>query len=132
MIIASTKLSTLSKYKIRKISNIILKFCQETFGPSRNKLYPTFCLSFKADTGTFGVYDGVDNLITIYPKECKTVSVLTSTIIHEWTHSKQNIIGKYNKLLKKFGYENHPMEIEARETEKKWNRKALNYMKKHL
>jgi hypothetical protein len=39
---------------------------------------------------------------------------------------------EYNKLLKKFGYENHPMEIEARETEKKWNRKALNYMKKNL
>ena len=58
--------------------------------------------------------------------------MLTSTIIHEWTHSKQNIIGKYNKLLKKFGYKNHPMEIEACETEKKWNRKALNYMKKNL
>jgi len=132
MIIASTKLSTLSKYKIRKISNIILKFCQETFGVGRNKLYPMFSLSYKDNTGLFGEYDGVENLITIYVKECKTISMLTSTIIHEWTHSKQNIIGKYNKLLKKFGYENHPMEIEACETEKKWNRKALNYMKKNL
>ena len=39
---------------------------------------------------------------------------------------------KLLELLKKFGYENHPMEIEARETEKKCNRKALNYMKKNL
>jgi hypothetical protein len=132
MIIASTKLSTLSKYKIRKISNIILKFCQETFGPGRNKLYPMFSISYRKDMDKYGEYDGVDNLIKIFVDTCKTVSMLTSTIIHEWTHSKQNIIGQYNKLLKKFGYENHPMEIEARETEKKWNRKALNYIKKHL
>ena len=132
MIIASTKLSTLSKYKIRKISNIILKFCQETFGVGRNKLYPMFSISYRKDMGKYGEYDGVDNLIKIFVDTCKTVSMLTSTIIHEWTHSKQNIIGQYNKLLKKFGYENHPMEIEARETEKKWNRKALNYIKKHL
>jgi hypothetical protein len=132
MINASTKLSSLSKYKIRKIAKIVVKFCMETFGVSRNKFYPNTTISFKNDTGLFGVYDGVENLITIYVNECKTVSVFTSTIIHEWTHSKQNIVGKYNKLLKKFGYENHPMEIEARETEKKWNRKDLNYMKKNM
>jgi len=129
---ASTPISTLSEYKIRKIAKITLSFCGENLGKLRNKSYPKFLLSFRKDANKMGVYDGLDNSITIYVTHCKTVSELTSTIIHEWTHSKQKICGQYYKLLMKYGYENHPMEIDARSNEKKWNRKSLNYVKKRM
>ena len=132
MLKASTPLSTLSKYKIRKIANIIRSFCGEHLGKLRNKAYPRFTLSFSKSADRMGIYDGEDNYMVIYVNQCKTVSDLTSTIIHEWTHSKQRIVAKYTKLYLKYGYVNHPMEIEARDNEVKYNRKSLNYLKKRI
>lgn len=132
MLKASTPLSTLSKYKIRKIANITRSFCGEHLGKLRNKAFPIFTLSFNKSADRMGVYDGDDNQMIIYVYQCKTVSQLTSTIIHEWTHSKQRIVAKYYKLYLKHGYANHPMEIEARDNEKKYNRKSLNYLKKRI
>lgn len=132
MIYAATKLSTFSKYKVSKIANIVNNFCVTNLGKKRNVSYPTILLSYIQDPKSMGEYCYDKHLIIIYVNNCKTVSQLTSTIIHEWTHSKQNIIGQYTKLYKKFGYENHPMEIEAYDSEKIWNRKCLNFLRKNI
>lgn len=130
MLVASQNLKELSKYKIQKSGKIISDFCKEKIGKAKGNDYPTLQLSY-VSSDCMGLYDPFDHKIIIYVNYCQTVSDLTSTIIHEWTHSCQNVLKNYVKLYKKFGYDNHPMEIEACESEKKWNRKALNYLKKN-
>ena len=130
MIYSNEKLNTLSRYKINKIKKLVVLFCIQTLGYKKRNGIPFITLS-KIIGDKMGVYDGLENTITIYLQHNKTVGEFTSTLIHEYTHSLQNIVKSYNKLYKKFGYENHPMEIEARENEKKYNRKCLNFVRKN-
>ncbi len=129
MLYSKDKLKDLSKYKIRKIANTILRFCVEKLGRKRNRSIPTLIISYRTDTDDWAEYNPVDNIITIYINNIKRVGQLSSTIIHEYTHYKQNILSQYAKLYKKFGYDDHPMEIEAYDAEKKYNRKALNFLR---
>jgi uncharacterized protein YjaZ len=127
MFYSKDKIANLSKYMLNKISKIIYKFCINVIG-YKKKRFPTITLSYiKSDI--MGEYDPFENKIIIYIKGLKNVGELTSTIIHEYTHSQQNILGKYSKLYKKHGYIQHPMEIEARDNEKLYNRKALNFLR---
>jgi hypothetical protein len=132
MIYAADKLSTFSKYKVSKIADIVGKFCVENLGKKRNRSYPTILLSYVKDPEFMGEYCSDEHIVIVYVNKCKTISELTTTIIHEWTHSKQNIIGQYSKLYKKFGYDEHPMEVEAYASEKIWNRKCLNFLRKNI
>lgn len=65
----------------------------------------------------YGQYDEDTNTIYIYYNHCTNVELLIRTVLHEYTHHLQPIEGKYNKLLKKHGYDKHPQEIEARKME---------------
>jgi len=130
MLVASSNTQELSKYKIRKTINIISEFCKENIGKINSKGYPKVQISYTS-SDFMGLYDPFDHKIIIFVNGCETLSDLTSTVIHEWTHSKQKVLTDYVKLYKKFGYDKHPMEIEACESEKKWNRKALNFLKKN-
>ena len=130
MLAASQNLKELSKYKISKIAKLMAEFCKINLGKSRGKDYPNLKLSYVA-SDCMGMYDPFEHKIVIYINVCETVSDLTSTFIHEWIHSCQKVLKDYVKLYKKFGYDNHPMEIEANNAEKKWNRKALNFVKKN-
>jgi hypothetical protein len=66
---------------------------------------------------TLGYYCPILNEIVIYKETIMdyTVRKLIMVIIHEYTHSLQKVNKSYNKLYDKFGYWNHPMEIEARQ-----------------
>lgn len=130
MLVASQDLKELSKYKIQKTTKIIAEFCKQNIGKLKNRKFVPVKLSY-VSSDCMGMYDPVKHEVIIYVNSCRTVSDLTSTIIHEWTHSCQRVLTEYVKLYKKFGYENHPMEIEAYAAEKKWNRKALNFLKKN-
>jgi len=131
MITAKTKISSLSKYYVSKISDIVVEFCMLNLGKKRNKSFPKIILSYKNEED-WGCYDPLEHTIYVYVKNIPNVSELSKTIIHEWTHSKQNIIGQYGVLYRKFGYDSHPMEIEAYDSEKIWNRKSLYYLRKKL
>lgn len=53
------------------------------------------------------------NQITIYRNNINNVRDLIRVFVHEYTHSLQPIKTKYYKLLDKYGYVDHPFEIEA-------------------
>lgn len=125
MLVASQNLKELSKYKIQKTAKIIAEFCKIKLGGN-----VSVQLSF-VSSDFMGLYDPIKHKVIIYVNACPTLSDFTSTIIHEWTHSRQKVLKDYVNLYKKYGYENHPMEIEAYAAEKKWNRKALNFLKKN-
>jgi|NOAtaT_6_FD_contig_31_6367365_length_1465_multi_4_in_0_out_0_2 hypothetical protein len=126
---AGTKIKDLSKKDFKKVFKHAIFFCEQNLGLNRRKSEPLQVLWLNKETKqTYGWYDPVDNSIQINA-DCKTVSDLTKTLIHEWTHHLQPILSQYGKLYKKYGYANHPMEIEAYDAEKKWNRKMLAYLR---
>lgn len=128
-ITAKTKIEDLSKKKFKKLFKYSVKFCEQNLGFNKRKRDPLEVVwNSRKDDHAYGWYDAIDNSIEI-TGSCVTISDFTRTLIHEWTHSLQPVLSKYNKLYKKYGYDNHPMEIEAYQAEKTWNRKMLNYLK---
>ena len=57
---------------------------------------------------------------------------MVQTVIHEYAHYMQPIKSSYNKLLKEYGYDDHPMEIEAREIEKEYYKDCWNKIKNKI
>jgi len=129
---ATSPISELSRYKIKKIGKLVFEFCSKNLGKSKNKQWPKLTLSYMKQNEYMGLYSPRRHQIYIFVDKCKTLSDLTSTIIHEWTHSKQRILTDYGRLDKKWGYDKNPLEIEAYESEKIWNKKVLAYVKSNL
>ena len=76
--------------------------------------------------GFYGFYCPYVNHIRICINECTTVGRLTSTFIHEYTHSLQPVTTKYASANAEYGYWDNPFEVEARMMEKKLNRYLLS------
>ena len=126
---AGTKIKDLSKRELRKVLKISIAFCEQHLGLNVRKSDPLQVIWLNSQTNeAYGWYDANDNTIQINA-DCKTVSDVTKTLIHEWTHHLQPILSKYSKLYKQYGYHDHPMEIEAYDAEKKWNRKLLAHLR---
>lgn len=75
--------------------------------------------------------------IEIYMNNHHNVNEIVDSLLHEITHYKQHIqnprncMSKYKKLLKEYGYDNHPMEIEATNVAGKHGGDCLSYLKKN-
>ena len=131
MIYANDRLEGMTKYKVNKIKDKVMEYCVNTLGYRKRLGVSGITLSY-IECEDWGMYDPDSHHIYVYMKNIKTVSDLTRTIIHEYTHSVQDISKSYSKLYKKFGYDNHPMEVEAYGNEKIYNRKVLNYIRREL
>jgi len=130
MILSKTNIYHFSKYRLTKLASFVSEFCKVNLGYKKSKGIPKIKLSYRKGMQCYGEYNPYSNTILIYVSELRTLGDFTSTIIHEWTHSNQNVLCSYGKLYKKFGYDNHPMEIQAVANEKKWNRKCLAFLRK--
>ena len=80
----------------------------------------------------YGEYDSEENLIEINLPRNTYVRCLIKTIIHEYTHYLQPIRTKYQKLTKKYGYYDNPLEVEARYNENNRYRDCFEDIKKYL
>lgn len=109
-------LSELSLTDIRNICKFGLSFCSDVLGVNgRHKDQLSFSIRTdrrKSDT-YYGEYCPMTNQITIYRNNINNVRDLIRVFVHEYTHSLQPIKTKYYKLLDKYGYVDHPFEIEA-------------------
>lgn len=132
MILSTQKIHDLSKYRIEKIVETISDFCKINLGKKKKGEFPQIKLSFRKESEYMGLYNPVENKIIIFVYQISTVSELSKTIIHEWCHSKQDILKKYQTLYRRFGYDDHPMEKEAIESEKIWNRKCLYFLRSNF
>jgi hypothetical protein len=81
---------------------------------------------------TYGEYCVVDNIISINLERNVYIRCLIKTIIHEYTHYLQPIKTKYQKLAKKHGYYDNPLEVEARYNEINLYRNCFTDIKKIL
>lgn len=130
----NTKTNTLDNKQIRKIVNMTILWCQNNMGVNnkrRSKFKISVCKQHTKKEPLMGVFDQFDNRVIVYYNNCESVKQLICTTIHEYTHYLQPILTYYLKLYKKFGYNEHPMEVEAEENEKLY-KECWNFLKINL
>ena len=115
----STSVKRIGRKRTEKIADVVIGWCKTNMGVNRRRKSPISHFCIKGSKGpdgktTFGWYDHEDNIIGINYTMHKTLGDLIQTIIHEYVHSMQPVATKYEKLLKVYGYEQHPLEVEAR------------------
>jgi hypothetical protein len=117
----------------RNLVNRAFRWCKKNMGINRRhefEVIPSIIKGYGEDTDVFGAYCPYENIIYIYHDSVETISDLIGTTIHEYQHSLQPIKTKYYKMALKYGYWDNPLEIEARQIEKKNLPKFLDYINK--
>lgn len=110
---------------------MVFMWCVKKWGESRhNKKIPTVVVFHNDKTKYLGSYDEELHQLRIDIKAHSGVLDLMATIIHEYTHYKQNIAENYNKYLYRYGYHRHPYEKAANRKARKHKIKALKYLLK--
>ena len=120
----NTNLKSLTHKEIRHIVDKTMGFCEVKFGVNKRKGYSKVIVKAQSKNDDFlkyGEYHPDTHTIIVFKNNCKNVSDLITTTLHEYTHTLQPVASKYYRMLKKYGYQNHPMEIEAVENEKYCN-----------
>jgi hypothetical protein len=128
-----TPTSSLDRAKVRDIVKLATKWCVANFGVNNRRQKP-FKVSIRKQIGgspRYGEFNCEENTIVIYYNNCKNIREMIQTVIHEYTHYMQPVRGSYFKLLKEYGYDAHPMEIEARENETLY-KDCWTIIKKHI
>lgn len=99
----------------RKTALLTLEWCINRYGPSIHNDLGTLQISLRSGLEFLGEYDSDENAILLNPKKHKSLREWVNTIIHEYTHFRQDIDGMYTKYYMKYGrtYENHPHEVAA-------------------
>jgi hypothetical protein len=111
----------------RKHAVQILEWCVKTYGKSKfNRTFPS--LEFKkGDYYTdecMAFYDDIESTIFVDKDKNNNLEELANSIIHEYTHYKQNM--KHYQILALYLPDNkNPMEIEAERISKKDTKKCL-------
>ena len=123
----------LSDYTVRRIVSITIHYCKYVFGVNGRR--PSIGVSVKNQHGgdpCYGVYDSGQNKIVIYKNNCTNIKKIVMTTIHEYVHYMQPVISHYNNLLEEYGYDEHPMEVEAREKEEHYYKHCWKYVKQYI
>lgn len=120
-------LTDLTNAERRELGQFCLDYCRMNVGYKKHKGLPKFSIVKGRVEGTYGQY--FTNKIFIYYNECGSVGKFVDTFIHEYTHHLQDL-RSYQKVLSKVGYNNHPLEIEANETARKYKQDCLEQFRK--
>ena len=115
-IFLKTDTSTLTRTAINKIAKETINYCVQTLGTKPSLELPAVSV-VKRKSRRYGQYDPIKNKIEIHYNICGDVKMVIKTIIHEYTHSLQNL-RDYHFVLATVGYDKHPQEIEACKNEK--------------
>lgn len=129
----STPTDSLDRAKVRDIVKYATKWCVANFGVN-NRRHKPFKVSIRKQVSgspRYGEFNHIDNTMVLFHNNCITVKLLVQTLLHEYTHYMQPIRGSYFKLLDEYGYVKHPMEIEARESEKLYS-ECWKYVKNNI
>ena len=107
--------------------NKIVDWCLSTYGKSKyNRTFPD--IQFKkpdySNEDCAGLYDEVEHFIFVNKNDHSTLPDLVNTIIHEYTHYKQNM-KHYQVLALYLDRDKHPMEIEANKVADRDTKKCL-------
>ena len=118
----------------KKSARLTLDWCINRYGVSIHNDILTLDIKFRSKLEFYGEYDADDNTIYLNPVKHKTLAEWVNTIIHEYTHFRQNIDGMYTKYYVKYGrtYENHPHEVTAHRVADRDQREARLWVLQNL
>lgn len=120
MIIGTTYTKELDKKTIKDIVSLTMMWCSHNMGVNnRRKFKLSLSVRKQRKKTRMGEYQPINNQLTVFYDNCPVVKDLVTTTIHEYTHYLQPITTQYYKLYKEFGYDDHPMEIEAVDNEQR-------------
>lgn len=112
--------------KDRETAKLALEWCMKKWGKSRYfNDYPKLYVYKNCQNDLTGWFTESKNVIGINLKHQKSVLELVKTVIHEYTHYRQNTVELYDKLARKYKnrpYEEHPQEKHAYKMEKAWGK----------
>ena len=113
----------------RRSVNRIVDWCVKNYGRSKyNREFPEIQFrsskSSNEDPNVMAYYDDDEAVIFINKGEHTTLYQLANSIIHEYTHYKQNM-RHYNILSMYLPYKKNPMEVEANRIARRDSRKCL-------
>ena len=121
----------MQKAKVQKIVDAIYPKIIEDFGPGRSGIAPIELSEdiYARHSGIKGArgeasktskaeYDWDNNKIYIYYPNMKNEEDVLRSILHEYTHTKQD--PKKEKKYRALGYKNNPHELAARKAEDNW------------
>jgi len=119
-----------SRGDVLRIGRQVEKWCRTNMGINGRKKYQPVIAYYKSMEGDndMGEYRYWDNEIIVYYNNCRTVSNLIRTIVHEWQHQLQPMT-KYEKIHNEVGYDDHPFEIEAEAVERKNYKQVWKHIK---
>ncbi len=124
------RLLTVADLKIgkKKFVILVLQWCINNIENNQIPLY--LKIIYQKQTKRLGYYQSYNKMVVIYIDDSIDLYELTDTIIHEFIHHLQIPSKKYEKeysdKLITHGYENHPMEIEARNLAKKYRKQCYD------
>lgn len=127
---AYSSVMELNNQERRKLAEFCREYCMEVLGVPRKKGIPSFSI-IKTNKEYYGEYCPEQERIFVYYNNCGTIQKFVDTFIHEYTHHTQNL-NKYDRLLSKYGYDEHPLEVEARDTAKRYRQHCLESYRKCL
>jgi hypothetical protein len=122
-----TKIKHQRRKRIEKIIYLTLDWCINKWGVnSEHEDVLDIDIVYQRTDNNFdtrGAYSSEMNEIEVFVFNNDNVRTLVDTIIHEFTHQRQDM-EDYWKLNATHGYDNHPLEIEAWETAKKYRKEC--------
>lgn len=104
----------LSDSTIHKIVELTNEWCEKNLGENSSRGWLTIHIKNQPlfSKPTYGGFDVNSNTIIIHQNRCGNVGVLIKAIIHEYVHYLQDV-NDYDSLLDEYGYDDHPLEVEA-------------------
>jgi hypothetical protein len=127
---AYSSVTDLTNQERRKLAEFCREYCMEVIGVPRKKGIPSFSI-VKTNKEYYGEYCSERERIFVFYNNCGTIQKFVETFIHEYVHHTQNLT-KYDKWLSKYGYDDHPLEVEAREVAKKYRGHCLESYRKRI
>lgn len=121
----TTSIKRMSLSKRKKLTDFLMDFCKKNIGVNPYKRDKAiYSISNEKRNDVYGFcLNGF--LIVVYAHMNPEVKEFVKTFIHEYTHTTQPILSQYSKLYRKYGYDNHPHEIEACYYEELLYKKAI-------
>ena len=125
----------MGKVKVMKAIDIIpekvIDFCELKFDHKiRPQVHFVFDKRYKTKYGEYEV-----GKIIIYPHNIPSTTRLIKTLIHEYIHHLQlnhwRKMENYFLLLREFGYEDQPQEVEANDIQQYYYKECIEYLKSH-
>ena len=111
-----TRTEELTSKQIRHIVCEAIKWCETNIGTkvSRKRTFKYRVLTLpEGYTPAYGMYDYDKNTLFVFRNYATDVKMVVRSVLHEYTHFMQNL-RNYHVVLKKVGYDKHPLEQQAR------------------